>query len=158
GPGPAVSLWLGRGKGMDGEGFELDWVHLPSSSATRSLWTCLHDARLESVRSERLERSVTLSFDVWYIRDHHQLPEDLRFRFCLAGVRSVRAVTFVHWPGAGPGRDVLLGKSYEEQTRLVDEYQSKGREESVSWTEFEEAVTPDAFLDLRHAELVTGAR
>jgi hypothetical protein len=125
-----------------GERVSLDWMHLPPGIGPRSLWPCLHDATLESVHSDPLERSLSLSLDVSYLREHHGLPEDLRFIFFLSGVRSVRAVTFVHWPGPHPDTS---GMSMEEQNRLVGEYQTKGREESVSWTAFEADVVETSF-------------
>ncbi len=47
------------------------------------------------------------------------------------------------------------GISREEESRLVAEYQSKWREESLSWKDFELALPTDPF-DIYDAELALG--
>src|SRR4051812_13476750 len=110
---------------------ELDWVHPPPSIEPQSMWNCLHDGELQSVHADTLERSLELAFEVSYLQEHHRLPDDLLFQFRFSGVRSVRATTFIRWPGPFPNTE---GKPREEESQLIREYWSKGREESVTWS------------------------
>jgi hypothetical protein len=119
---------------MEDEVSALDWLHLPKGARTTSLWDSLHDGNLLDLTSDLLKRSIRLEFDVPYIRDFHHLPATLRFVLLLEGVESARIDRSVVWPGDGP---ILEGASFEEQRRLVREYQSKWRTESFSWNVFE---------------------
>ena len=132
---------------------EVDWTNLPDGVEEHSLWECLHDAKLCFIRSDLLERSVLLSFDVFYIREFHGLPLDMRFIFQLDGVQAGRVIRFVQWPGEF---SVPEGVSREEESRLIDEFQSKWREESASWNSVEASITTDAPIDISDASLVTG--
>ena len=133
----------------------LDWVHLVSGVEPRSLWSCLHDAYLRSIQSDPLERSAVLEFETLHLQGWRGTPEDLRFRFLLTGVSSVRAATGVPWPGPAPD---VTGKPYEEQNRLIEAYQAKWREESVSWREFEERLATGIRFEVLHAELAQHER
>jgi hypothetical protein len=126
----------------DTEETPVDWVHLPRGSTEQSLWECLHDADLEAVRSDAVQRSAVLQFDVWYLRQYHGLPDDLSFRFSLSGVASLRASIYVHWPGP---LSIPAGVGREEEARLVSEYRAKGREESIAWREFETTLSLNGF-------------
>ena len=128
----------------------LDWVHLPPGVQPRSLWSCLHDAYVRSIRSDTLERSVHLEFETPHLQGWRGTPEDLRFCFLLSGVSSVRVATCVPWPGPAPD---VTGKPYAEQNRLIHAYQAKWREESVNWREFEERLSTGISLEVLHAEL-----
>lgn len=133
----------------------LDWVHLPAGVEPMSLWEPLHDGEIRALRSDLLERSVTLEIDVYHLRRSHDLGEDFRFLLRLGGVRSVRATRHAFWPG---GFTMPDGTPYEEQRRLVAEYHAKGREHSVDWATLETALEdPERFLDISHAELTAGA-
>ncbi|MES2220571.1 MAG: hypothetical protein V4587_06360 [Acidobacteriota bacterium] len=125
---------------MEDEIPALDWLHLPEGARTTSLWDSLHDGNLLVLTSDRLERSIRLEFDVPYLRDFHHLPVTLRFVLLLDGVKSARIDKSVMWPGDDP---ILDGASFEEQRRLVKEYQSKWRNESSSWSAFEAGLTSE---------------
>jgi hypothetical protein len=112
----------------------LDWVNLPPETTTLSLWDTLHDSDLLAIESNLLARSLTLRFDVGYLCDFHDLPEETRFVLKLTGVQSVRSFKSVPWPGVF---SVPSGISREEERRLIDDYQRKWREESQAWSEFE---------------------
>jgi hypothetical protein len=114
-----------------------DWIHLPPDAEQVSLWPCLHDARIQEAKSDRLARTVQLDFDVFYIREHHGLPVDFRFLLGISGVESARATEHNPWPG---DYERPPGISRDEELRLVEEYQAKWREDSMSWTDFERAV------------------
>jgi hypothetical protein len=114
-----------------------DWVNLPQGAAIVSLWDCLHDARLVSLSSNLVERTVSLSCQIEHLRLFHQFPEGVRFVLKLEGVQSARVVRSAIWPG---GCSVPDGVSREEESRIVAEYQAKWREESASWNDFETAV------------------
>lgn len=112
----------------------VDWVHLPEDVRELSLWSTLHDGDLIAIESNLLARTLTLRFDVGYVRDFHRLPEDIRFVITVSGVASVRSFRGVPWPG---GCAIPDGTPYEQQHAMVAEYQSKWREESLSWPDFE---------------------
>jgi len=97
----------------------------------------LHDARLVSLSSNLVERTVSLSCQIEHLRSFHQLPEGVRFVLKLEGVQSARVVRSAIWPG---GCSVPDGVSREEESRIIAEYQAKWREESTSWNDFETAV------------------
>lgn len=118
----------------------VDWVNLPDDTRNISLWDALHDGTLMSVQSDVLNRTVTLQFDVDYVRDFNHLPQDTRFVMVLSGVQSVRAVRSEPWPG---GFSLPKGVSREEESRLMAEYRSKWRDESQSWKEFEQLSGED---------------
>lgn len=115
----------------------IDWVNLPTGTKIESLWCSLHDAVLRSVRSNLLERTVAFDFEIFYIQEHHNLQNDVSFIFTLKGVTSVRANTFAVWPGIFTMPPNI---SRVEQEKLVKEYQSKWREESISWNDFESVI------------------
>jgi len=120
-----------------------DWVNLPEDVDTVSLWDILHDGDLLTVQSNLLTRTVTLTLDVDYVRDFHHLPEGTRFVVELSGVQSVRALRSEMWPGEF---SVPKGSSREEESRLIAEYQSKWREESQTWGEFEKSSRGNAVV------------
>lgn len=97
----------------------------------------MHDARLVSLSSNLVERTVSLSCQIEHLRSFHQLAEGVRFVLMLEGVQSVRVVRSAIWPG---GCSVPDEVSREEESRIIAEYQAKWREESASWNEFEAAA------------------
>lgn len=112
----------------------VDWVHLPEGVTEVSLWSTLHDGDLTGIESDLLARTMTLRFNVAYLKEFHKLSEDTRFVITVRGVQSVRSFSSVPWPG---GCAIPAGTSYEQQQAIVAEYQSKLREESLSWSDFE---------------------
>jgi hypothetical protein len=121
----------------DDQSSVIDWANLPSGTSAVSLWDALHDAEIVSIRSNLLERTVHLEIESEHLRTFHHFEEGFKFMFALAGVRSARVLGYAIWPGAYSRPD---GISYEDERKLVNEYQSKWREESVSWNEFEGRV------------------
>lgn len=119
----------------------VDWVNLPKGATALSLWSTLHDGDLTAIESDLLARTVALRFDVGYVEHFHNLPEETRFVVMLSGVQSVRSLSCVPWPG---GCSIPPEASNEQQQAIVAEYQSKWREESLSWGEFER-LTNDGF-------------
>jgi len=122
----------------DGERGTTDWLNLPPGTETIGLWDCLHDAEVVSIRSNLLNRTMTLSCEIEHLRSFNGLAEGLRFVLSLDGVQSARVLRYTIWPG---GFTIPPGVSREEEARLVADYQAKWREESVAWSEFEAAVT-----------------
>jgi len=112
-----------------------DWLNLPENTPTLNLWSTLHDGSLLAVKSDLLARTVTLGFDVGYVRNFHRLPEETRFVITVTGVESARALRNVPWPG---GCSIREGMSRIEEEAVIAEYQRKWREESQSWAEFEQ--------------------
>ena len=129
-----------------------DWTNLSPGTVVRSLWSGLHDAELLSIQSDKLTRQAVIKFDTPHLRAFHHLPENLRFRFEFDEILSLRAVTFVHWPGPFY---IPKGTEREEQTIMVAGYRAKGCEESISWKELERSLDP-AKLDIYDARLASG--
>src|SRR5216684_7706330 len=132
----------------------VDWMNLPHGAAELSLWAGLHDAQIVSIQSELLERTITLHLESDHLLEFHKLPLDMLFLLRLDGVQSARVVHFSLWPGEF---SIPSGATGEEQSRLVAEYQSKWREESLSWSELESAVTTECkqVIDIVDATLAT---
>ena len=130
----------------------VDWVNFPDGIDTLSLWDALHDGDLLSIESDLLARTVTLRFDVGYVRDFHRQSEETRFVIVVEGVQSVRSLRSVPWPG---GCSIPQGTPNAQQEMLIAEYQRKWREESQSWGDFE-ALTSDG-LEVSNATLGRGS-
>jgi hypothetical protein len=131
-----------------------DWMNLPLSVQEVSLWPALHNAQIVSITSNLLERSVTLHLESDHLLEFHQLPLDMQFLLRLDGVQSARVLHYSVWPGEF---SVPAGVSREEESRLIAGYQSKWREESLSWSELVNAVTTECrqVIDISDATLAT---
>lgn len=111
-----------------------DWVHLPTGVEANCLWTALHDTRLFFVASDRLTRTATLKFSIFYLKDSGRTVT-----FRLEGVNSLRATGLAPWTG----RFVRpWGITRDKEESLVAQYQAKGREETLSWSEIETSLGP----------------
>lgn len=134
----------------------VDWTNLPPGAAEVSLWAGLHDAQIVTIQSNLLERTVTLHLESDHLLEFHNLPLDMQFLLRLDGVQSARVVHYAVWPGEF---SPPAGLAPEEAARLLTEYQSKWREQSLSWTELENALTKECkqVLDIADATLATGA-
>lgn len=130
----------------------VDWVNLPEGATEFSLWSTLHDGDLTAIESDPMARTLLLRFDVGYVRDFHNLSADTRFVIVVGGVQSVRAFSSTPWPG---GCSIPAGTPAEQQLTLVAEYQSKWREESLSWADFERLT--EHGLELSSAVLTQGS-
>jgi hypothetical protein len=131
-----------------------DWMNLPPSAEQVSLWAALHDAQIVSITSNLLERSVTLHLESDHLLEFHHLPLDMQFLLRLDGVQSARVLHYSVWPGEF---SVPAGVSREEESLLIAGYQSKWREESLSWSDLESAVTTECqqVIDISDATLAT---
>src|SRR5260370_34667772 len=118
----------------------VDWMNLPHGAAEQSLWAGLHDAQIVSIQSDLLERAVTLHLESDHLLEFHKLPLDMQFLLRLDGVQSAGVVHYTVWPGEF---SVPAGVAREEESRLIAEYQSKWREESLSWSGLESALTAE---------------
>src|SRR3989442_13410040 len=134
----------------------VDWMNLPPGAAEVSLWAGLHDGEIVNIQSNLLERTVTLHLESDHLLEFHNLPLDMQFLLRLDGVQSARVVHYAVWPGEF---SAPAGVSREEESRLIAEYQSKWREQSLSWTELENALTTECqqVLDIADATLATAA-
>ena len=74
----------------DGEPHIFDWLNLPSGAIAVSLWGCLHDGQVVSVRSNLLERTMNLSCEIEHLRTFHKPDEGFQFVLHLEGVQSAR--------------------------------------------------------------------
>jgi hypothetical protein len=122
---------------MPDEDSPVDWLNLPPSASTVSLWDSLHDAEIVSIRSNLLERTIDFCCEIEHLRVFCKFDEGFQFVLRLEGVQSARVLRYAVWPG---GCSILDGLSVEEQRKIVAEYQAKWREESASWTEFESRI------------------
>ncbi|HEY2545105.1 MAG TPA: hypothetical protein VGI46_03475 [Candidatus Acidoferrum sp.] len=138
----------------DGRTGIFDWLNLPPGADPVSLWDCLHDADVVSIRSNLLERTMSLFCDIEHLRSFHQLDEGFQFILRLEGVQSARVLRYEIWPG---GCSIPPGASREEESRLVAEYQAKWREQSASWEDFEAVVTrqDEQVFDISDAAVAT---
>jgi hypothetical protein len=134
----------------------IDWMNLPHGTQEISLWAGLHDAQIVSIQSNLLERTVTLHLESDHLLEFHKLPPDTQFLLRLEGVQSARVVHYAVWPGEF---SVPAGIAREEEAQLIAEYQSKWREESLSWNALESAVTTECqqVIDIADATLATSA-
>jgi hypothetical protein len=132
----------------------VDWMNLPHGVPEVSLWAGLHDAQIVSIQSNLLDRTVTLHLESDHLLEFHNLPLDMQFLLQLDGVQSARVLHYAVWPGEF---SVPAGVAREEEARLIAEYQSKWREESLSWSALESAVTMECkqVLDIADATLAT---
>ncbi len=129
----------------------MDWVNLPEGIDELSLWSTLHDGDLLTVESDLLASTVKLKFAVEYVRTFHQLPEGTQFDLIITGVESVRLVGTVKWPGEFC---IPKGLSRDEESKLVADYQSKWRDESLPWRDFEAMTTQG--VEVLNASLARG--
>jgi hypothetical protein len=145
---------LKRGPTTDDDTAVPAWANLPQDTKTEYLDAPLHDAEVVSIQSDLLKRSLSLRCDVEHLREFHHLPEGFQLHLFLEGVQSARVFRYAIWPGEF---SVPPGVSSEEEDRLVLEYQTKWREESVSWNEFEKTITRacEQVLDIADAALAT---
>jgi hypothetical protein len=131
-----------------------DWVHLPVNLEDQSLWDCLHDASLVSVRSDLLARTVALEFEIGYLQEFHMLPADLRFLLRFGGAQSVRLLRYESWPGPF---SVPPGTSRAEESRLIADYHAKSRQESGAWPDFERQISAENSLEVLESAVVESA-
>jgi hypothetical protein len=129
-----------------------DWLSLPKGTHTVSLWNCLHDAEIVSIRSNLIGRSMTLSCGIEHLREFGKFEDGFEFIVSLGGVQSSRVLSYAIWPG---GCNIPDGISVEEQRKIVAEYQAKWREETLSWVEFESKIGPkdEQVFDISNATL-----
>jgi hypothetical protein len=140
----------------DEQSWVVDWANLPPGISGVSLWAGLHDAQIIAIQSNLLHRTVTLNLEIEHLRIFYELPLEMQFLFRLEGVQSARVLKYSVWPGAF---SVPSGASKEEESRLVAAYQAKWREESLSWSDLEKAVTADhkQVIDISDGTLAKGA-
>ena len=127
-----------------------DWTNLPDGTEAISLWDSVHDGELRGIHSDLLARTLAIRFSVPYLLSFHNLPDNLDFTFLLEGVQSVRGFRFAIWPGEFSLPD---GLKWEEQELLRNEYRSKWRQESESWSKIESEVNNDADAELTDGDV-----
>ena len=132
----------------------VDWMNLPHGVPEVSLWAGLHDAQIVSIQSNLLERTVSLYLESDHLLEFHKLPLDMQFLLRLEGVQSARVVHYAVWPGEF---SVPAGVAREEEARLIAGYQSEWREESLTWSALESALSTECkqVIDIADATLAT---
>lgn len=115
----------------DEEPHIFDWLNLPSGAIAVSLWDCLHDGQVVSVRSNLLERTMNLSCEIEHLRTFHKLDEGFQFVLHLEGVQSARLLCYAIWPG---GCSIPEGISVEDHARFKN-YCNRVRDGRSGWSE-----------------------
>jgi len=129
-----------------------DWMNLPAECDQTCIWDSVHDGELQSVESDLLARTLTIQFDVPQLRSFHKLADDVRFRFALEGVQSVRVLRWEIWPGKFPFSNT---GTWEEQQERTSEYRKLWRQESESWRAFENKVNSDNSVVFTDGDVVS---
>jgi hypothetical protein len=125
----------------------IDWIHLPPIARVESLWECLHDAELISCGSSVRSRKVSLEFRIAHLAKY--IGCSLTFLVNVHDVRSVRANMQIGFPSDDAA---ITNAEPAERDRMLVEYHSKYREESMGWLHFEGSLETDP-LAVYDAEL-----
>lgn len=78
---------------------------------------------LTAIESDLLARTLTLVFNVGFVRDFHSLSEETRFVVIVTGVKSVGSFRGVPWPG---GCSIPAETPYEQQEAIVADIRTNG--------------------------------
>ena len=113
-------------------------VNDETNMALTSLWDALHDSQLTGLSSDTLARSITLALDTKHLWKLAGVDPRPFWRLTIYGASKALVSRWTAWPGPVPD---LKDMSRPEQTAAVKAYQAKGRTVSVSWEDFETAVT-----------------
>lgn len=65
-----------EGSWADSETHIADWLNLPKIARAVSLWDCLHDAKIVSVRSNLLERTMRFVCEIALPLESHVVAEE----------------------------------------------------------------------------------
>lgn len=110
------------------------------AKASQSLWEALHDTEITSIISDPLERSIRVRISIKHLLGLANLPLSGYWVLIGDGVTQLKAERFEFSPTPPP---MTKGLSYEEQSRLVRDWQRLGRSLSVDWEAFEKAVSTE---------------
>jgi len=137
----------------DGEIEILDWKNLPKNTETRYLGMALHDARVESIKSNFLHRSVVFKFVMPHLAHYYRFPNGHHFVLRFDGVQSARVFRYERYPDG-----FLFPVSGEQNDAVTAELQAHWREESLSWRDFEASITKEyeQIFDIFDAQLASG--
>jgi hypothetical protein len=122
----------------------MDWRHPPVAGEALPLWAAVHDADLVAVATSLLDRTVTLELHVEHLH--------LECGLLLAGVTSLRISTFLPWPGTA---NVRPDTPRDIQEKAVAVFKAKGREQSISLFDLQEALTTGE-LSLLDGDMISG--
>ena len=128
---------------------ELDWLYLPTNAESKSLWSCLHDGEIVSCQSNLINRNTLFECKISHLLDESE--QDLKFLLLLEEVTSVRAFVYFR---SEEKFSVPQSVSREEASRLIKEYQSRWREESIAWKDFEKNLPENPF-SISDADIVS---
>lgn len=128
---------------------ELDWLYLPANVESKSLWVCLHDGEIVSCQSDLINRNTEFECKISHLLDESE--KDLKFLLMLEEVTSVRAFVYFR---SEENFSVPEDVSREEASRLIKEYQSRWREESIAWKDFEKNLPENPF-SISDADIVS---
>src|SRR5580704_10380383 len=123
---------------------------LLENSEPVSLWECLHDGSMESLKSDPMARMLTIVVDSSFHWDFHKLPAETRFRIVGENVRIAEVFEFEPWPGATePAHGTPWNESQEQRQRDYE----KGRLISADWKSFIAHVETDEDYEIMNAAL-----
>ena len=123
---------------------------LLENSEPVSLWECLHDGSMESLKSDPMARMLTIVVDSSFHWDFHKLSTETRFRIVGENVRIAEVFEFEPWPGATEPASGTPWKGVQEQRKRDYE---KGRLISVDWNAFISQIETNKGYEILNAEL-----
>src|SRR5271154_6520136 len=105
-----------------------------------SLWECLHDGSIESIKSAPHARMLTIVVDSSFHWEFQRLPAETRFRIVGENVRVTEVFGFEPWPGA---TESVHGTPWDEAREQRRRNYEKGRLVSADWNAFIAHVETD---------------
>ena len=123
---------------------------LLENSEPLSLWECLDDGSIESIKSEPMARMPTIVVDSSFHWNFHKLPPETRFRIVGENLRIAEVFEFEPWPGATESGHSMPWKEIQEQRPRDYE---KGRLISANWTAFIAHLETGEDYEIMSAEL-----
>lgn len=128
-------------------------TELLENSEPLSLWKCLHDGSVESLKSNSMVRTLTIVVNSSFHWDFHKLPAETRFRIVGENVRITEVFEFEPWPAATePAHGTPWNESQEQRRRDYE----KGRLISADWNAFIAHVETHEDYEIMTAELSVG--
>jgi hypothetical protein len=118
-----------------------------------SLWECLHDGIVESISSDSMARTLSITVDSPFHREFHELPTDTRLRVIGQNVRIAEAFDLEPWVGAiEPAPDLPWREAQEVRLKNYE----KGLLISTDWKGFAGEVATKEEHQILEAKLTTG--
>ncbi|SRR6266496_2094180 len=122
-----------------------DWVNLPENTEVASLWAGFHGAEISSIATNIEDQTLTIEMAPFF------LPAHVKVLITFFGVKSVRVDKY-----PPPFQHLLTGhESFARRAQMAEGWESKWREESLGWPQFELLLETDPF-QIIDADLAQG--